>query len=119
MQSHLRQIAGHSLEMYIMTRRFHVLNTRLLLAFLVASLGMAGLAGEVAAQTGDDSVPVAEASPAGTDGESGAEESAVSALPETGQGPTETADAAPVLLLAGIAGVIAVAGVMLFRTRRA
>ncbi len=107
-----------------MTRRLHVLNARMLLAFLIASLGMAGIVGDIAAQTDDDSAPVVEASPAGTDGESGEadtteSDTAVSALPETGQGTTETADTVPVLLLIGVAGVIAVAGVMVYRTRRA
>lgn len=107
-----------------MTRRLHVLNARLLLAFLIASLGMAGIAGDMAAQSDDDQAPVAEASPAGSDdgsGEADTSESdtAVSALPETGQGSAATADSVPVLLLIGIAGVVAVAGVTVYRTRRA
>lgn len=105
-----------------MTRRIHVLNARLLLALLIASLGMAGLAGGVTAQTDDDAAPVAEASPSDVSGESGegeTEDTSVNALPETGQGTAASNNSAPILLLVGVAGVIVAGGVMLIRIRRA
>jgi hypothetical protein len=105
--------------MYTMTRRLHVLNARLLLALIIASLGMAGIVGEVAAQTDDSEAPVVAASPVDGGGEGDDSAAEVAALPETGQGSAASAEEGPILLLVAVAGVVGVAGVMLYRTRRA